>query len=772
MRRSVVLHICLAFCSLLLLNFATQCLAFPKMERKAIALVHEKGGQSERIDTDDLEKNSVTSKYTPQPMVSEDPVRVLVAPAATPLNKVFPFNKETHFIGAGLTQPHSPGVDTATEPVVPAGKEVFGSSQPERTSPESQLSKAMVTNPITAMALNIDEKEEPFSSANIQPIVEGTPEATQGFQKSVDNQLFTTESQEGVSLGHSPSSPMNTKNILTTNPRTETFEADTEHRTISFPGAEPTAGTAPGSLMPDVQKPSQMTTDDTQATATKNGLATSEDTLSVELETDSLLRAPEVTVIVVGTAVPAATVVSDEWDDTKLESVSQIKTPKLGGNTETGMEMSQTARVTDNGMEGGEALTEAAHMALGLPEGQTYTGTALPIAHGNGRSSAVTEQSSFSPTSLMEDMKVSVVNLFQNTADFIESTKENHAMFFSETTVSISQDESEAYQPLGNTFKDIITQEMTTAIQETEATLSLVTQEQQVSTLEVTRENGENEEGEESPSATSDVPGVTQLLRRWEPLATTVSTTAVPLSFDVTSTAEDLTDTATGPNEELFTPVLGSPVTPPGVMEEASLSPALPDFEASSERRTVVPPVSRVNTAASYGLDQLESEEGEEDEDEEDEEEEDEEEEDEEEDEEDKDADSLDERLDGDPELRGFTLPGITSPEPGLEQDHVDLLEGATYQVPDAIEWEQQNQGLVRSWMEKLKDKAGYMSGMLVPVGVGIAGALFILGALYSIKVMNRRRRNGFKRHKRKQREFNSMQDRVMLLADSSEDEF
>lgn len=763
------MHICLAFCSLRLL-FATQCLAFPTMERKEIALVHEKGGQPERIDTDDLEKNSFTAKYTPQPVVSEDPMRV-VAPSATPLNKVFPFNKEAHFIGAGLTQPHSPGVDTATEPVVPAGKEVFGSSQPERTSPESQLSKAVVTNPVTAMALNIDEKEEPFSSANIQPIVEGTTEATQGFLKSVDNQLFTTENQEGVSLGHSPSSHMNTKNILTTNPRTETFEAGTEHRTISFPGAEPTAGTAPGSLMPDVQKPLQMTTDDTQATATKYGLATSEDTLSVEPETDSLPRAPEVTVIVVSTAVPAATVVSDEWDDTKLESVSQIKTPKLGDNTETGMEMSQTARVTDNGMEGGEPLTEAAHMALGLPEGQTYTGTALLTAHGNGRSSAVTEQSSLSPTSLMEDMKVSVVNLFQNTADLIDSTKENNAMFFSETTVSISQDESEAYQPLRNTFKDIITQEMTTAIQETEATLSLVTQEQQVSTLEVTRENGENEEGEESPSATSDVPGVTQLLRRWEPLATTVSTTAVPLSFDITPTVEDLTDTATGPNEELFTPVLGSPVTPPGVMEEApSLSPALPDFEASSERRTIVPPVSRVNTAASYGLDQLESEEGK-DEDEEDEEE-DEEEEDEEEDEEDKDADSLDESLDGDTELRGFTLPGITSPEPGLEQDNADLLEGATYQVPDAIEWEQQNQGLVRSWMEKLKDKAGYMSGMLVPVGVGIAGALFILGALYSIKVMNRRRRNGFKRHKRKQREFNSMQDRVMLLADSSEDEF
>lgn len=133
----------------------------------------------------------------------------------------------------------------------------------------------------------------------------------------------------------------------------------------------------------------------------------------------------------------------------------------------------------------------------------------------------------------------------------------------------------------------------------------------------------------------------------------------------------------------------------------------------------------------------------------------------------------MDESMEGDTELPGFTLPGETSQEPiaGLENPAAQLA-GVSYQVPDTIEWEQQNQGLVRSWMEKLKDKAGYMSGMLVPVGVGIAGALFILGALYSIKIMNRRRRNGSKRHKRKQREFNSMQDRVMLLADSSEDEF
>ncbi|XP_008561258.1 PREDICTED: uncharacterized protein C14orf37-like, partial [Galeopterus variegatus] len=89
--------------------------------------------------------------------------------------------------------------------------------------------------------------------------------------------------------------------------------------------------------------------------------------------------------------------------------------------------------------------------------------------------------------------------------------------------------------------------------------------------------------------------------------------------------------------------------------------------------------------------------EAEEDEDEENEEDEEEEEEDEEDDEEDKDTDSLDESLDLNTELPGFTLPGVTSQEPGLDQENMDLLEGATFQVPDAIEWEQQNQGLGKS---------------------------------------------------------------------------
>ncbi|XP_008583882.1 PREDICTED: uncharacterized protein C14orf37 homolog, partial [Galeopterus variegatus] len=610
MSRPIVLHICLAFCSLLLLNFATQCLAFPKTERREIAHVHAAKGQSERMNTGDLENSSITSKQTPHLVVSEDPMIVSARPSATSLNKVFSINKETHPKGAGLMQPNNPSDYTATEPVVLAGEEGFSSSQPGRMSPESRLSKTMLTIAITATAsLKIDEKEEPFSSTSIQPTAKETTDVTPGSLKYVDNQSFATESQEGVSLKHSPSSYVNTKEIFTINPRTGKFRADTDHRTTSSPGAESTAGTEPGSLTPDREKPSEMTADSTQATATRHLLITSEYTLSVEAETDSLLRAPEVTESV-STAVPAPSIFSDEWDDTKLEGVSQIRTSKHGDNAETQvrMETSQTAQVSHyDVIEGGQPMTEATEVALGLPEGETHMGTSLLLVHGDERSPAFTDQSSFTPTSLIEDMEVSAVNLFQSMGDYTESTKENDAMFFLETTVSISEYESEAYQLLGNAPKDIATQEMTTAVQDPEATLSLMTQEQ-VATLEVTRDNGETEGREESPFPMSDVPGGTQLSRRREPLATTVSALAVSLSFEVTPAAvEDLTDTVTRPNEE-FTPVLDSPVTPYGIMVETpSISPAFPASEASSER-TVVPSISRVNTAASYGLDQSESE--------------------------------------------------------------------------------------------------------------------------------------------------------------------
>ncbi|CAJ1077393.1 uncharacterized protein LOC117824038 isoform X2 [Xyrichtys novacula] len=99
--------------------------------------------------------------------------------------------------------------------------------------------------------------------------------------------------------------------------------------------------------------------------------------------------------------------------------------------------------------------------------------------------------------------------------------------------------------------------------------------------------------------------------------------------------------------------------------------------------------------------------------------------------------------------------------------------------IPPPPVWVQRNQGLMRSWVELIREKAGYVSGMLAPVGIGITGALLIVGALYSIRMIHRKRRNSFKHQRRKVRQQEqprepgtSRQDQAMLLADSSEDEF
>uniref|UniRef100_A0A8C5KUH6 Armadillo-like helical domain containing 4 n=1 Tax=Jaculus jaculus TaxID=51337 RepID=A0A8C5KUH6_JACJA len=749
MSRPIGLHICLAFCSLLFLNFAAQCLAFPEVESRETAHAYAGKGPSERSNAEDAASSSVAPKQTPQQMFSEDPLVLSTGPTVMPLANAFSTSEESHLTGARFSQPSGPGLHAAMEPAGTSNEEVPASSQPERLSPERRYSKAMLTLAVSAPPPNPDE-EGPFSSSSIQPLAEGTTAATQGFLEYVDDQVFATGSQEGVSLGHSPSSYLNTK---------ETEETDVEAaQSTPFPGVDPMADTEP-----DGVQPSQLTADIDQATIAKHLLATSEYSLSVEPETGSRLGTPEA-IVSVSTAVPAASGVSDEWDDTKLQSESWIRSPGPGDTPETQVrgEPPTTTHESLEGTKGGLSATETSEVAPGLHEGETHVGMALLVTQGGDSSPTFTHQSSFTPTSLMEDTEVSTASLLQSAGASAASTHDDRATFFSETTAPVSEYEADEYQSLGVSLKDIITQEMTTALQELEATLPILTQEQVV-TVEVTSDS-EPEKDKESPSPVLAAAVPTQPSRRWEPLDTPAFTSAVPHSPKVTPAA-DLMDAVTGPNEELPA-VLGVPVTTPGgTVEAPTIFPVL-----SSEERTV-PSISHPNTAASYGLDQLESEEGE-DEDEEDEEDEDEEEEDEEEDEEDKDTDALDDSFDGDTELPGFTVPGVTSQEPGVESGNIDALEGATYQVPDAIEWEQQNQGLVRSWMEKLKDKAGYMSGMLVPVGVGIAGALFILAALYSIKVMNRRRRNGFKRHKRKQREFNSMQDRVMLLADSSEDEF
>ncbi|XP_065112656.1 uncharacterized protein [Paramisgurnus dabryanus] len=118
---------------------------------------------------------------------------------------------------------------------------------------------------------------------------------------------------------------------------------------------------------------------------------------------------------------------------------------------------------------------------------------------------------------------------------------------------------------------------------------------------------------------------------------------------------------------------------------------------------------------------------------------------------------------------------GVDSDEEESEEDLAETTMAPSNSLipPPPPVWMQGNQGLVRSWVELIREKAGYVSGMLAPVGIGIAGALLLVGALYGIRAIHRRRRENIKHQRiRPPREVRRRPDNAMLLADSSEDEF
>ncbi|KAL8168712.1 UNVERIFIED_CONTAM: hypothetical protein K2H54_013530 [Gekko kuhli] len=464
-------------------------------------------------------------------------------------------------------------------------------------------------------------------------------------------------------------------------------------------------------------------------------------------------------------AVRTTALPSDDWDDTKPGAAGQA-----GDATAVAANQSQMAGESypGEGREGGDdevkrVLPPGLSAATAKGSHTLQTGPVQePVRRGESTTLRA-GQNTVRATELSPEGQGPPARVAENT----ERVAESH-----EAAATIDTTKSGVFQTLRNTLRGV-TQEVAAAVHETDALLS-------------TSVPG----GFPSQDATGE--------GRWRELVTRIpevlGSSAVPEKPEhfATPASPSATDLSVIPTPEARGPAAAfqwkddvpaedAPTTPAGLLTgeipgATVATSALPSVAASA-RRTTIPAAPQVTTAAAYGLDGLESEEEEEEEEEEDEEEEEEEEPDEDDEEEDdedeKEANSMDENMDGDDGPAGFTLPGETSQDP-LEnlENPVGELSGVSYQVPGDIEWERQNQGLVRNWMKKLKDKAGYMSGMLVPVGVGIAGALMILVTLYSVKIMNRRRRNSFKRHKQKQREFNSMQDRVMLLADSSEDEF
>ncbi|XP_074853484.1 armadillo-like helical domain-containing protein 4 [Carettochelys insculpta] len=778
-------HISLIMCSVLLSSTSLQCLSLPKPKRDTVQVQQTaltwNGLEDKRMSMQSLENNQGPSEQITSVAVAEEPSGVSAEPSGTSLNKIFTVKGGVQHtsLSDNLTRgSKSLNVYLPTESMVAADESEFSPTGPSKELNENGVLKTMLTTALTT--LSPDAEADVLSSTVLKMMEGGSTETGFSFTSYPDNGFFRTEAIEGRkkapgSSDLSATPPLSNENLPTLHPRSQNLEGASDSPTSPLLLADQTADSEHETLGPNTDSLVQLTAADarTYALTVKQTFVPTTASLNLETKPDTRPGSLHVTASVIPVA-PAVPLLSDDWDDTKLGTINQAR-----GSKQEEIKQNYVVAEPPWTMVGDEDEDD---VKRAMPSAASAYATTMKLEKNMSPGPAQlpgqrelmptlsADQTSVYLTNPLAEAEVTTVNIITNTEPVTMDDRISVSLSLPET-VTMMDTKSNVFLTPGNTLKGV-TPETMTAGQETDATMPVMTPAG-VDVRESTSEVSMTKEERKGVTPIPSVSSVAQLSNKSEHPDATISFTATHLSVAKPPDAEVFTDLVTVSEEESVTALPEASETLAGMrmhvgeLTSRAATLATPALMASSVRRTVVPSVRRISTAVTYGLDRLESEEGEEEEEEEEEEDE------EEEEEEDRDTDSMEESLEGDTDLPGFTLPGETSQEPlaGLG-DSAAQLAGVSYQVPDTIEWEQQNQGLVRSWMEKLKDKAGYMSGMLVPVGVGIAGALFILGALYSIKIMNRRRRNGSKRHKRKQREFNSMQDRVMLLADSSEDEF
>nr|XP_033806999.1 armadillo-like helical domain-containing protein 4 isoform X4 [Geotrypetes seraphini] len=748
MKRSMGFHICMFILSILLSLPGLKCATLQKMDKREAVQIMEhsplKRETEERRkgNASNLETRAGSSAQTVWPATSEDLHGASTTPSETSLTNTLATKNETKHHGL-----------LPNEDVIPTVWMIAADA--ENSSIQRQhkksIEKEMLTAAVTTASSHPDLEVEVFSGTSSRTAVGTSKEEEPGFTRTSHNQFFTVDDKEdrkegGINSKYPFTSQINTEEMLTTNPRTRFFKKFYGHSTISLLHVDQKSTTDNGGLISSVVSLEELSTASVKQLRTKAYLSQNTDMSDATRDK------------ITASNVSDDTVLNEEWDDTKVAS-DQIKHIERGNTTQIYHMASVSPEVWNDDQASRTVVplispTDASTMKTDLTNIGTAESLLINMQEGELQT-AFTGQGIGDTTAVQGETSVP-----QNT--LLVQHEERISMILPVTVAPITDAKVETHAPTRTMFKGVsevtaeASQETTSVITSIHLTHGMA----EVSGLMVPQGKPTSE--------MQTISSISQLWKKPASVAAVVSHTASPSSF--AQTAEDLN---TVPGQDGLLAISEAATSPVGIklqMEETELVTMATTASIPSENTAMAPALREASTTPAYGPDKLQSEE--EDEEEEDEEEEEEEDDEEEEEDEEKDTDATDESVEGDVELPAITLPGLFSHEPLGDSRIPTQMEGLGFRVPDSLAWEHRNQGLVRSWMEKLKDKAGYMSGMLVPVGVGIAGAFFILGALYSIKIINRRRKNGYKRHKKKQREFNSMQDRVMLLADSSEDEF
>ncbi|NXG90677.1 ARMD4 protein, partial [Stercorarius parasiticus] len=667
MSRSIRLNICMVTCSILLLSSSPPCLASQPLEERDMTKVQHgpwvgNGVEDERTGMLNLKNNPGPSEQS----VSEEPCGVSAKPSGTLLNEAFTVEGEMLPVSPSHVTPDSQGLGAHTSAVAVAaiGEEELGPTKSELD--EDDAFKAMLTTAVTT--LNPAVQEESVSGPISETTTEGSVEVEHSSAVLSAKPLSgTAVEEEAESSSHSSAAPQ-----PTLYPSPPSWETASDHPVIPTPRAH--------GVTSEVGVPRARTGSPLRSLAVRASVAAKRPLVMTEasfrLEGGMGVRGEELPAMAgTVTSHPMDTVPPD-WDDTKPRDISQGVSMSQEEMTEE-LGATEPSQTPQGGVEEEEDVTRGLLSPASPPPTPGLaeeTNCTMPV-QGEELPAASTDSSDALHTANLTGVDTADLNSLENMSAV--TAEEGKSIPPSQPEAAVVTDKwSDFSLTLESSWKGV-TQELTTVAQEADAALSVVTlapgTTQGTGAASLPQENS----GEDTQMTTA--PSDTQVL-----VATGTS------SMANTPDVEDLADVVLVTSENAVPAPGGLAATQSGQTEEPSSRTVVlvtPASVASSVRRTALPPVRKISTAVTYGLDRLESEEGEEEEEDEEEEEE--------EDEEDKDIDSMDESMEGDTELPGFTLPGETSQEPiaGLENP-VAQLAGVSYQVPDTIEWEQQNQGL------------------------------------------------------------------------------
>ncbi|NXY16613.1 ARMD4 protein, partial [Atrichornis clamosus] len=672
MRRSIGFNICVVTCSILLLSPSLQCLATQPLEEKDMTKVQHglwagNGLEEERTGMVDLKNNLGPSE---QP-VSEEPCGVSAMPPGTPLDEAFTAEGEVLPASLSHGSPSSQGLGdhTSAGELAAVDEEELGPTKSELD--EDEALKAMLTTAVTTLSPPVQEESGgPIGEATTEGGVAAEHSSVGPSASPLSGTPVEEEEEEAESSSHPSAVPQ-----PTLNPSSPSWKTPSDHPVIPTPQA-PAVTSELGMLRARTGSPLKSLVPPTSVASTQPLVVTEASLLP---EAGAGVTQEELPTVAGIATIPPLDTVPPDWDDTKLGDISQGASMSHEEVTED-LGATEPSQTLQGGVGEEEDATRAVPSPVSpppVPELAKETNCTVPV-QGEELPATSTGSSDAFHAGNLSDADTADLDSLENISAATAEEEKSVPPSQPEAAV-VTETQPELPPTLESSWRGV-TQEVTTAAQEAAAALSAVAvvpgATQGAGAASFPQENS----GEDTQMLTA--PSATEML-----VVTGASSVVTPLDV------EDLPDGILVTSEKAVPAPEGMSSTPSGQTEEPSSRTVVlvtPASAASSVRRTALPSVRRISTAVTYGLDRLESEEGEEEEEDEEEEEEEEEE-----DEEDKDMDLMDESMEGDTELPGFTLPGETSQEPlaGLENP-VAQLAGVSYQVPDTIEWEQQNQGL------------------------------------------------------------------------------